>query len=77
MIKTGSNRFDSIFLFWLEFFRFGLVFSVWRGFVPVWLGFFLFFFDLDLVWFFWLFFFLFSRFNQFFGFFFTPSFYLL
>jgi hypothetical protein len=40
--KTGSNRFGSIFLvlarfsrFWLGFFRFGSVFSVWLGFLLV------------------------------------------
>jgi hypothetical protein len=40
LVQTGLARF---FLFWLNFFRFGSVFSVWLGFgpvFPVWLGFF-------------------------------------
>jgi hypothetical protein len=39
-VQTGLARF---FRFWLGFFRFGSVFSVWLGFgsvFPVWLGFF-------------------------------------
>jgi hypothetical protein len=39
--KTGSNRFGSVFRFWLGFLGFGSVFSVWLGFSGLarfWLG---------------------------------------
>ena len=37
--KTGSNRLARFFWFWLGFFSFGSVFSVWLGFFPVFFGF--------------------------------------